>query len=232
MPALRGFTTIRATPLPLVRALLLMPAPLTTTFLPLAGFPPAVTRTTIVDRRPTVRDFGVAVNWSQTACAGLRTTGAGTRVVAVAWLFAVFDSGSLPTTGRRVCQNAGLVRLDDERDRHRLTLGDRAEVAVDDRAAGAAPLCGRHGDEARAGRERVRERHLGGGVRAVVADDHRVGQLPVELDRIRQVGLRHEEVDQRRDRHGGVVLGGQLVAVVVVSGDGNDVRVRRAAGPR
>src|SRR5215211_14889 len=60
--------------------------------------------------------------------------------------------GLLAHDGCRVRERARLVRRHDQRDRHRLTLGDRAEVAVDDRAAGAAPLRGRHRDEGRAGR--------------------------------------------------------------------------------
>ena len=109
MPAFRGLTTMRATPFPFVRPLLRIPAPLTTTFLPLTGFPAAVTRTTTVARFPTVRDFGVAVKESQTSLFGWRVTaGAGTRVVAIARLLSVFDSGSLPTTVDRVRHQAGL----------------------------------------------------------------------------------------------------------------------------
>src|ERR671910_1390590 len=75
----------------------------------------------------------------------------------------------------RVRDGAGLLRGHDQRDRHRCALGDGAEVAADQRAAGAAPLCGRHRDEGRPHRQRIGERYLSRRVRAVVADDDRVG---------------------------------------------------------
>ena len=84
-----------------------MPAPLTTT---LAGGLPAGRHADHDRGSPSdSRDFGVAVNGRRRPAQAFVPPVRDARVVAVAWLFAVFDSGSLRRS--RVCQNAGLVRL-------------------------------------------------------------------------------------------------------------------------
>src|SRR4029450_10093974 len=65
---------------------------------PLAGLPADVTRTTTAARLPTRRTPAATVKRSQRRTFVALRTGAGTRVVAVAWLLPVLDSGSLPTT--------------------------------------------------------------------------------------------------------------------------------------
>src|SRR5215217_893105 len=99
IPGRRAVTTIRAIPRAFVRPVFVTPPALTTTVRPLAGLPADVTRTTTVERLPTRSVPGLAVNRSHTSTFfTVRTTGLGTSVVAVAWLFAVLDSGCLPTT--------------------------------------------------------------------------------------------------------------------------------------